>query len=155
MSPDLRHEIRQRRPFQSLQQEAYLNLARTHAALEEALERVLAGHAVTQQQYNVLRILRGAPPEGLARNEIRDRLLTRMPDVTRLLDRMEAAGLVTRERSAEDRRQTATRLTRKGRRVVDALDAPVAEEHRRRLAHLSEKQLHELVGLLTLARTPP
>lgn len=155
MSPDLRHEIRQRRPFQSLQQEAYLNLARTHAALEEALERVLAGHAVTQQQYNVLRILRGAPPEGLARNEIRDRLLTRMPDVTRLLDRMEAAGLVTRERSAEDRRQTATRLTRKGRRVVDALDAPVAEEHRRRLAHLSEKQLHELVGLLTLARTTP
>lgn len=155
MSPDLRHEIRQRRPFQSLQQEAYLNLARTHAGLEEALERVLAGHAVTQQQYNVLRILRGAPPEGLARNEIRDRLLTRMPDVTRLLDRMEAAGLVTRERSAEDRRQTATRLTRKGRRVVDALDAPVAEEHRRRLAHLSEKQLHELVGLLTLARTPP
>lgn len=155
MSPDLRHEIRQRRPFESLQQEAYLNLARTHAALEEALERVLAGHAVTQQQYNVLRILRGAPPEGLARNEIRDRLLTRMPDVTRLLDRMEAAGLVTRERSAEDRRQTATRLTRKGRRVVDALDAPVAEEHRRRLAHLSEKQLHELVGLLTLARTPP
>jgi DNA-binding MarR family transcriptional regulator len=155
VSPDLRHEIRQRRPFESLQQEAYLNLARTHAALEEALERVLAGHAVTQQQYNVLRILRGAPPEGLARNEIRDRLLTRMPDVTRLLDRMEAAGLVTRERSAEDRRQTATRLTRKGRRVVDALDAPVAEEHRRRLAHLSEKQLHELVGLLTLARTPP
>jgi DNA-binding MarR family transcriptional regulator len=155
VSPDLRHEIRQRRPFQSLQQEAYLNLARTHAGLEEALERVLAGHAVTQQQYNVLRILRGAPPEGLARNEIRDRLLTRMPDVTRLLDRMEAAGLVTRERSAEDRRQTATRLTRKGRRVVDALDAPVAEEHRRRLAHLSEKQLHELVGLLTLARTPP
>jgi DNA-binding MarR family transcriptional regulator len=154
VSPDLRHEIRQRRPFQSLQQEAYLNLARTHAALEEALERVLAGQAVTQQQYNVLRILRGAPPEGLARNEIRDRLLTRMPDVTRLLDRMEAAGLVTRERSAEDRRQTATRLTRKGRRVVDALDAPVAEEHRRRLAHLSEKQLHELVGLLTLARTP-
>jgi DNA-binding MarR family transcriptional regulator len=155
VSPDLRHEIRQRRPFESLQQEAYLNLARTHAGLEEALERVLAGHAVTQQQYNVLRILRGAPPEGLARNEIRDRLLTRMPDVTRLLDRMEAAGLVTRERSAEDRRQTATRLTRKGRRVVDALDAPVAEEHRRRLAHLSEKQLHELVGLLTLARTPP
>ena len=155
MSPDLRHEIRQRRPFESLQQEAYLNLARTHAGLEEALERVLAGHAVTQQQYNVLRILRGASPEGLARNEIRDRLLTRMPDVTRLLDRMEAAGLVTRERSAEDRRQTATRLTRKGRRVVDALDAPVAEEHRRRLAHLSEKQLHELVGLLTLARTTP
>jgi DNA-binding MarR family transcriptional regulator len=155
VSPDLRHEIRQRRPFQSLQQEAYLNLARTHAALEEALERVLAGHAVTQQQYNVLRILRGAPPEGLARNEIRDRLLTRMPDVTRLLDRMEAAGLVTRERSAEDRRQTATRLTGKGRRVVEALDAPVAEEHRHRLAHLSKKQLRDLVGLLTLARTPP
>jgi DNA-binding MarR family transcriptional regulator len=155
VSPDLRHEIRQRRPFQSLQQEAYLNLARTHAALEEALERVLAGHGVTQQQYNVLRILRGAPPDGLARNEIRDRLITRMPDVTRLLDRMEAAGLVTRERSAEDRRQTATRLTGKGRRAVDALDAPVAEEHRRRLAHLSEKQLRDLVGLLTLARTPP
>ena len=153
MSPDLRREIRQRRPFESLAQEAYLNLARTHAALSESLDAVLARKDVTQQQYNVLRILRGAPPAGLSRNEIRDRLITRMPDVTRLLDRMEAAGLVTRRRSAEDRRQTATRLTPRGRRAVDGLDAPVAAEHRRALAHLTQRQLRELVGLLTLARS--
>lgn len=154
MSPDLRREIGQRRPFESLEQEAYLNLARTHAALSESLDAVLARKQVTQQQYNVLRILRGAPPEGLSRTEIRNRLITRMPDVTRLLDRMEAAGLVTRGRSAADRRQTATRLTARGRRVVDALDAPVAAEHRRSLAHLNQRQLRDLVGLLTLARAP-
>jgi hypothetical protein len=126
VSPDLRHEIRQRRPFRSLQQEAYLNLARTHAALEEALERVLAGHGVTQQQYNVLRILRGAPPDGLARNEIRDRLITRMPDVTRLLDRREAASGARR---IGDRRPPgspgrdagqSTRWTRRWRRSTGA-----------------------------------
>src|SRR5512134_1404636 len=155
MSPDLRHEIRQRKPFGSLQQEAYLNLGRTHAVVQEALERVLKRHGISETQYNVLRILRGAPADGLCRNEIRDRLISRMPDVTRLLDRMEEAGLVTRARSADDRRQVATRLTAPGRRLVDALDAPVAEEHRRRLAHLSEHQLRTLVDLLTLARTPP
>jgi DNA-binding MarR family transcriptional regulator len=152
MPTDLRDELRQTRPFVSIHQEAHLNVARTEAALADSLERVLKAHGVSATQYNVLRILRGAGPDGLCRNEIRDRLLTRMPDVTRLLDRMEEAQLVTRVRDADDRRMVSTRLTARGRRLVDALDAPVAEEHRRRLGHMSESQLRTLVELLTLAR---
>jgi DNA-binding MarR family transcriptional regulator len=152
MAPELRDEIRQRKPFTSLEQEAFLNLLRTVAELSDSFERVLRPHGVSGTQYNVLRILRGSGPEGLCRNEIRDRLLTRMPDVTRLLDRMEEAGLVSRTRSAEDRRQVGTHLTDRGRELVDRLDEVVAEEHRSRLGHLSENQLHTLVELLTQAR---
>ncbi len=152
MTTDLRGEIRQRKPFTSLYQEAHLNLSRTHAALQEGLERVLRPHGIGPTQYNVLRILRGAGPEGLCRNEIRDRLVTRMPDVTRLLDRMEDAGLVLRARNADDRRMVTTRLTERGRRLVDDLDALVAEEHERRLGHMSQAQLRTFVELLGLAR---
>ena len=152
MPTDLRDELRQTRPFVSLHQEAHLNIARTEAVLGDALERVLKAHGIGTTQYNVLRILRGAGPDGLCRNEIRDRLLTRMPDVTRLLDRMEEAELVTRVRGTDDRRLVSTRLTARGRRLVDTLDGPVAEEHRRRLGHMSDAQLNALVELLTLAR---
>jgi DNA-binding MarR family transcriptional regulator len=85
---------------------------------------------------------------------VRDRLISRMPDVTRLLDRMEAAGLVIRARSTEDRRLVSTRLTARGRDLVDSLDRPVAAEHQRRLGHLSKGQLRTLADLLTLARQP-
>lgn len=152
MSPDLRDELRQQRPFASLAQEAYLNVGRTEALLTEGLERVLREHGIGATQYNVLRILRGAGEGGLCRNDIRDRLLTRMPDVTRLLDRMESAGLVTRARDTADRRLVTTQLTARGRALVDALDGPVAEEHERRLGPLGEAQLRELVRLLTLVR---
>ena len=154
MPPTLLDELRQRRPFASLAEEAHLNLARTDAVLQEGLDHVLRPHGVSVAQYNVLRILRGASPEGLCRQEIRDRLLTRRPDVTRLLDRMEEAGLVARERDTADRRLVTTRLTARGCELVDALDGPVAEEHERRLAHIGEEQLRTLVGLLTLVRAP-
>jgi DNA-binding MarR family transcriptional regulator len=154
MPTTLLDELRQRKPFASLAQEAHLNLSRTEAVLQEGLDRVLKPYGVSTTQYNVLRILRGAGPEGLCRHEIRDRLLTRMPDVTRLLDRMEEAGLVTRERDAADRRLVTTRLTERGRELVDALDGPVAEEHERRLGHLGEEQLRALVRLLALVRHP-
>ena len=152
MSSDLREQLRQRKPFESLQQEAYLNLARTEALLSDALEQVLKPYGISGTQYNVLRILRGAESNGLCRYEIRDRLITRMPDVTRLLDRMEDAGLVTRVRGSEDRRLVSTRLTKAGRELVDSLDEPVNEEHRRRLGHLSDAQLRTLIELLGLAR---
>lgn len=154
MTPDLRHDLRQRKPFTSLQQEAWLNLARTEAVLHAGFEQVLKPHGIGATQYNVLRILRGAAAPGLCRNEIRDRLLTRMPDVTRLLDRMEDAGLVIRVRSTEDRRLVATRLTTRGKDLVDRLDEPVATEHKRRLGHLTPAQLRTLIELLTLARRP-
>jgi DNA-binding MarR family transcriptional regulator len=154
MSPALRDEIRQRKPFTSLEQEAFLNIGRTAAMLRDGFEQMLTPHGISLTQYNVLRILRGAGSEGLCRNEIRDRLISRMPDVTRLLDRMEAGRLITRIRSTEDRRQVSTRLTAGGRDLVDSLDGPVAAEHQRRLGHLSKAQLRTLVELLTVVRQP-
>jgi DNA-binding MarR family transcriptional regulator len=154
MPTTLLDELRQRKPFTSLAEEAHLNLSRTEAVLQEGIDRVLKPHGVSATHYNVLRILRGAGPKGLCRHEIRDRLLTRMPDVTRLLDRMEDAGLVTRERDAADRRLVTTHLTGRGRELVDALDGPVAEEHERRLGRLDDDELRTLVRLLTLMRHP-
>lgn len=149
---DLKTEIRQRKAFPSLHEEAFLNLERSAAMLQDAFELLLKPHGITGTQYNVLRILRGAGTDGLCRNEIRDRLVTRMPDVTRLLDRMEDAGLIVRERSTEDRRLVQTQLTRQGRKLVDSLDAVVTAEHKARLSHLSAAQLRSLIELLTLVR---
>lgn len=152
MIPGLQDELRQRRPFTSLCQEAHLNLARTQAELHDAFEQLLKPFGISSTQYNVLRILRGAGEDALCRNEIRDRLLTRMPDVTRLLDRMEEAGLVTRTRETEDRRLVSTRLTAMGKELLHRLDPLVEDEHRRALGHMTEEQLRTLVQLLTLAR---
>ena len=149
---DLKTEIRQAKAFPTIHEEAFLNLERTAMMLGDAFEQMLKPHGITGTQYNVLRILRGAGAPGLCRNEIRDRLITRMPDVTRLLDRMENAGLITRERSTEDRRQVSTELTREGRKLVDSLDAAVTAEHKARLEHLSATQLRTLIDLLTQIR---
>jgi DNA-binding MarR family transcriptional regulator len=89
----------------------------------------------------------------LCRNEVRDRMLTRMPDMTRLLDRMERAELVTRSRGAEDRRVVSTRITEKGRRILGETEGLIREEHGRRLGHMSEAQLKTLIELLTLMRS--
>lgn len=134
----------------SLREQASIALLRTAAAWEVTVDRMLEPHGITITQYNVLRILRGAGKDGLCRNEIRDRLVNRMPDATRLLDRMEDAELISRERSTTDRRMVVTQLTKKGRTLVDALDAPVAAEHARRIGHLSDDQLESLEALLAL-----
>lgn len=152
MTPTLREEIRQKKPFKSLEQEAFLNILRTAAVLDDAFEQLLKPHGITVAQYNVLRILAGAEPDGLCRNEVRDRMLTRMPDMTRLLDRMEEAGLVVRARSGEDRRMVSTRVTAKGRRILDDLEPAVAREHRERLGHLGAARLKALVEALTTIR---
>ena len=152
MPRTLRDDLRQTKPFNSLHEEATLNVVRTSAAMTDPMEELLKPHGITMTQYNVLRILRGAEPVGLCRNELRDRMLTRMPDVTRLLDRMEEAGLVARARDNEDRRLVSTRITKAGRKLVDELDAPVAGLHRQRLGHLTTEQLSKLIELLTLAR---
>jgi DNA-binding MarR family transcriptional regulator len=145
-------EIQQTKPFSSLQEEVLLNLVRTSAAMMDELDELFRERGITNTQYNVLRILRGAEPDGLCRNELRDRMLTRMPDVTRLLDRMEAAGLVARSRDNEDRRLVSTRITPAARKVVDELDAPVRSYHKSRLAHMSDEQMRALVELLTRMR---
>ncbi len=153
MPTELVTELRQTKPFSNLAQEAHVSVIRTAAVLSERLDRVLKPFDVSSTQYNVLRILRGAGDEGLCRNEIRDRLVTRMPDVTRLLDRMEDAGLVARERGSEDRRLVSTRLTERGRALVDQLDEPVDREDSRQFEQLNEDELRELLRLLALARS--
>lgn len=154
MTPTLRDEIKQRKPFKSIYEEAALNIVRTAALLGADFEQVFKPYGITATQYNVLRILRGADEKGLCRNDVRDRLLNRTPDATRLLDRMERAGLISRSREQEDRRLVATRLTGKGRQLVDELDPVVAREHKSLLGHMTEKQLSNLSTLLTIARNP-
>jgi DNA-binding MarR family transcriptional regulator len=149
---DLKSELRQTKAFPTLHEEAFLNIERTDTMLRAAFEQMLKPYGITGAQYNVLRILRGAGQAGLCRNEIRDRLVSRMPDVTRLLDRMETAGLIVRERSTEDRRLVSTQLTRDGRKLVDTLDAAVTAEHKARLSHLNATQLRTLIDLLTQVR---
>ena len=152
MSPTLQQDIRQRKPFGSLEQEAYLSLVRGAWALTDMVEDLLKPYGISATQYNVLRILRGAGDTGLCRNELRDRMLTRMPDMTRLLDRMEEAGLVTRARERDDRRMVLTRITEPGRELLAKLDRPIDALHRKQLAGLDADQLRALIDLLTLVR---
>ena len=152
MSPTLQLDLKQKKPFRSLQQEAYLSIVRTSTSLTDAMEDLMKARGISATQYNVLRILRGSGAEGLCRNELRDRMLTRMPDMTRLLDRMEDAGLVVRAREGDDRRMVMTRITEKGRRLLDELDAPVMALHRKQMAGLTDAQLRSLSDLLTLVR---
>ena len=152
MSPTLKEDLRQRKAFTSLQQEAFLNVLRTSSTLTDDLEDLLRPYGISATQYNVLRILRGSGVEGLCRNELRDRMLTRMPDMTRLLDRMEEAGWVTRAREREDRRMVLTRISVAGQELLTELDGPVNELHRKQLNRLTDEQLRSLIELLTRAR---
>jgi DNA-binding MarR family transcriptional regulator len=152
MSTTLRDEIKQNKPFESLEQEAQLNIIRTGSLLLDEVEQFLKPYGVTATQYNVLRILRGAEPVGLCRNELRERMLTRMPDVTRLLDRMEEVGLVSRTREEEDRRMVRTKVTLAGLEILSAVDEVTQQEHKRRFRGLDATQLQTLIDLLTLVR---
>ena len=152
MSPTLQSELRQRRPFSSLEQEASLSIRRTSALLEHATAEALKPHGITPTQYNALRILRGAEPEGLCRNEVRDRLVARVPDATRLLERLEEMALITRAREGDDRRYVRSRITRRGLDLLAALDGETEQLHRRHLGHLGERKLRALVDLLAEAR---
>lgn len=134
--------------FASLEAEAHDSVLRAAVALEAALELLLKPMGISPAQLNVLRAIRSAGQGGLGRNQIRARLPTRMPDVTRLLDRMEASGLVVRERSTTDRRFVPTRLTRKGAQLLVEAEARIAEAQQRQLGHLSTVELLTLVRLL-------
>lgn len=149
---NLQKELGQRKPFTSLEQEAQLNIVRTATVLMDAFDGLVKPFGISAPQYNALRILRGAGSEGLCRNELRCRLVRRMPDVTRLLNRMEESGLVTRSRESTDRRLVSTRITEKGRRLLDKLESLVDEEHQRRMGHLSDPELKALIQLLTQVR---
>ncbi len=151
----LKDEIKQVKPFASPEQEAFLNLQRTADSLMRGLEETLKPSGLTQPQYNVLRILRGAGAEGLVCRQVSERMVTHDPDLTRLLDRLEARGLVTRSRDRKDRRAITVRITRQGAGLVSVLDEPIADLHRRQLAHLGGERIQRLIGLLEVARQVP
>jgi len=148
----LQQELKQSKPFATLEQEALLSIERTAAILSHGIADALRRYGITPTQYNVLRILRGAGEQGLCRNDVRDRLVAQVPDVTRLLDRMEEMGLVDRERAEDDRRMVFTRVTRKGTQLLARLDGPVTRLHEEQLGHLGASKLRTLIRLLAEAR---
>jgi DNA-binding MarR family transcriptional regulator len=130
---------------------AFLDLLRTTDLLSRGPARLLKTENLSATQYNVLRILRGAP-EGLLCGEIASRMITRDPDITRLLDRLEKRRLISRRREAKDRRAVLTRITPEGLKLLARLDGPVEEAHRQQLGHLGRKRLRALGDLLRAAR---
>jgi DNA-binding MarR family transcriptional regulator len=131
---------------------AFLELVRTTDLLSRGLVRVLKTEDLSSTQYNVLRILRGAR-EALPCGEIASRMITRDPDVTRLLDRMEKRGLISRNREEKDRRTVLARITPTGLKVLARLDEPIQSAHRKQLGHLGRERLRELTDLMGLARS--
>ncbi len=150
---DLKTEIKQSRPFGSIQEEAHLSIIRTAAMLTHAFNEAIRDRGITGTQYNALRVLRGAGPQGLCRNEVRDRLVARVPDATRLLDRLERMGLIERERQGEDRRFVTTRITPAGLALLAELDEPVRELHQTQLAVADEHELETVVSVLARLRS--
>lgn len=152
MPSKLQAEIRQARPFASLEEECYLSLLRTTDVLVRREVEALKAWRLTPTQYNALRILRGAGEPGATCGEIGERMLTRDPDVTRLIDRLEARGLIERTRSEEDRRVVRTRITQTGLDLLKAIDGPARSWSRAQLGHFTRTELRQLIELLDRAR---
>jgi DNA-binding MarR family transcriptional regulator len=149
----LKAEIRQTKPFPSPAVEAYLNVLRTADHLLREFEGFFRGHGLTEPRYNALRILRGAGKEGLPCLEVGARMVTRAPDVTRLLDGLEREGFVERRRDGPDRRVVRVRATPKALRLLGRIEGDLLAIHRRQLGHMSAAELKSLNRLLDLART--
>lgn len=148
----LLEEIKQTKPFASKEEEVYLNLQRTAEALRWSVLETLKPYELTGSQYNVLRILRGAGAAGVKCSEISERLVTKDSDITRLLDRLIARKMVTRERDERDRRVIVSRITNEGLKLLTELDEPISTAISRQLKHLGADLLDELNALLVLAR---
>lgn len=150
--PSLQRELQKRRPFECPEQEAHLNILRTASLLMLGMERLFRDHGLSPAQYNILRILRGHGEEGLPCLEIGQQMVTRVPDMTRLIDRLERAGLVARQRCEEDRRVVRIMLTSQGRELLRGLDQPVLDAHKRNLGHLTAAELEQINQLMLKAR---
>ena len=148
----LKQEIKQKRPFAGVQDEAVLAILRTADQLAFASADIFRGANLSPSQYNVLRILRGSAPEGLPCGEISERMIRRDPDLTRLLDKLEARGLVTRARGTTDRRVVLASITDEGLELLASLDEPVEESIRGALAHVPEGRLRTLIDILEEVR---
>ena len=152
MASRLQRELKQNKPFSAPTQEAAVGLMRTADLVRRSLAAVIEPLGITVQQYNVLRILRGAGERGLPTLEIAERMIEQTPGITRLIDRLEAKKLVARERSATDRRQVFCSITKEGLALVAQLDEPIRDAEKDALRELSEHQLAQLMSLLDKAR---
>lgn len=154
MTRSLRDEIKQTKPFPSPREEAFLNIQRTAALLDQRLSRFFKPWSLTPTQYNALRILRGARAAGLPCREVGERMVTPVPDVTRLLDRLESKGWIARERDDTDRRVVLATITAAGETLLGEIDAPLSKKMEEMLGHVEETALRELNRLLEEARNP-
>ena len=147
----LQRELRKKKPFESPEKEAYLNLLRTQSLLSVGFDRLFREHKISGPQYNILRILRGQA-RGLPCLEIASQMIAVVPDITRLLDRLEKADYIKRERSADDRRVVLVSITTAGKRLLAKLDKPVSEIEKSSLGHMTRKELADLIRLTSKAR---
>jgi DNA-binding MarR family transcriptional regulator len=152
MPGKLAQEIAQTKPWKFHAEEAFLNLARTYEALAQGFVDLFRPHGISVTQYNVLRILRGAGEEGLNCTEAARRMITHDPDITRLFDRLEARQLIERWRGKEDRRVVRAKIAPAGVLLLDELDGPVRELHRKQMEGLSDAEVSELIRLLEILR---
>ncbi len=152
MTRTLQEEIRQTRPFPSKTAEALLSILRTATVIDHEQNEALRPHGITHTQYNVLRILQGAGKDGLCGREIADRLISKVPDVSRLLDRMDDMELVSRVRDAADRRHVTARITQKGRRLLVQATPDLELIERKRCRHLDPRAVASLVSTLAEIR---
>ena len=152
MGGKLAKEIRQTKPFSSREEEAYLNLGRTFEFLQARVAGLLKQYQLTPVQYNMLRILRGAGAEGVTCTQAFERMLSPDPDITRLLDRMEARKLMRRERSREDRRVVVSWIAPAGEALLAAIDQPLRDLLKAALGHIGQRRLGELIETLEALR---
>lgn len=148
----LKREIAQTRPFASVHEETLLNVMRTADCLQRSLQHRSRDWGVTSTQYNVLRILRGAHPQGLTCTAIGERMITAVPDITRLLGRLKALKLIRQQRDRRDRRVVWTHIAEAGLKLLEEMDPVIQQVPGELLGHLSEAELAELTRLLELAR---
>lgn len=134
-----------------LEDQIFVALLRASDSLASQADQLIKANGLTSAQYNVLRILRGAGPEGLPCNTIAERMISRDPDMTRLLDRMEKRDVISRERQKEDRRVVKARITDEGLKLLKKMDAPIRELHKSQFAHMTSARLKTLMDLLTEA----
>ncbi len=154
ISPSGKSNTASQRGFDSLAQEAYLNLWRTYDRLRMQEDALFAEHDLTAQQYNALRLLRARHPEPMPTLNLAERLISRAPDITRLLDRLEQRGLIVRERPPENRRLVRVGISARGLALLNKLDQPVRRCHEEQLGHLPVGQLEQLIELLHACRRP-
>jgi len=152
---NLQHELGKKRPFESPEVEAFLNILRTASLLASETGRFLKSYGLSEPQYNALRILRGHGDEGIRSQMIGDQLVAQVPDVTRLVDRLVAADLAERCGGETDKRVVIVKITRKALDLLARIDRPLLDLHKRQLGHMAAADLRRLSALLAKARRQP